>query len=173
MGVNYLSPELEFVRRETENVTRSISADDWLRAPAGKWNSLQILEHLVLSYTGTTKGLLRTMQTGEPQRGKPTLPQRVRRLYVLGMGRFPSGVEAPKQTAPCDGLGNDPMRRFNDALVAMDATLADAEKRFGVNTRVLNHPVLGPLTAQAWRRFHRIHGSHHLKQVAGRANGRP
>ena len=65
------------------------------------------------------------------------------------------------------------MRRFNDALVAMDATLADAEKRFGANTRLLNHPVLGPLTAQAWRRFHRIHGSHHLKQVAGRANGRP
>ena len=148
------------------------SPDAWLRAPKGKWNSLQILEHLVLSYTATTKGLLRTMEAGQPPRGKPDLRQHLRRLYVLGYGRFPAGIEAPQHTVPLKGLGNDPLRRFNDALVAMDATLADAEKRFGPRTRVLDHPVLGPLTAQAWRRFHQVHGRHHLKQVVARAHGR-
>jgi hypothetical protein len=166
-----MSPELEFVRRETERATRGKASDDWLRGPNGKWNSLQILEHLVLSYTATTKGLLRSLEAGQPQSGNPELRQRLRRLYVLGIGRFPPGVESPKQTTPRDSLGSDPLRRFSDALVAMDATLTDAEKRFGVRTRLLNHPILGPLTAQQWRRFHQVHGRHHLKQLVARLNG--
>ena len=166
-----MSPELESVRNQTERTTREVSPEAWLIAPSGKWNSLQVLEHLVLSYTATTKGLLRAMEAGEPQRGKPDLRQRLRRLYVLGVGRFPSGRNAPQHTVPGDGLGEDPLRRFNDALVAMDSTLADAEKRFGAHTRLLNHPVLGPLTAREWRRFHQVHGRHHLAQVATRLNG--
>jgi hypothetical protein len=67
-------------------------------------------------------------------------------------------------------LGAEPLRQFNDALVAMDATLADAEKRFGAKARLLRHPVLGPLTAQQWRRFHEVHGRHHLKQIVAQAN---
>lgn len=165
-----MSPELELVRRETERAMRAAQADALLRAPAEKWNSLQIIEHLFLSYTATTKGLLRTMDEGQPERRKPDVRQRLRSLYVLKVGRFPAGVESPKQTTPRAALGDEPLRRFNDALVAMDATLADAEKRFGARTRVLDHPVLGPLTAQQWRRFHQVHGRHHLKQIAVRVN---
>ena len=169
-GVSSVSPELEFVRRETERTVRDVPADALLRAPAKKWNSIQIIEHLFLSYTATTKGLLRNMEAGEPERSKPDVRQRLRRFYVLKAGRFPSGVESPKHTAPRDSLGNEPLRHFNDALVAMDATLTDAERRFGARTRVLNHPILGPLTAQQWRRFHQVHGRHHLKQIAARVN---
>jgi hypothetical protein len=25
--------------------------------------------------------------------------------------------------------------------------------------------VLGPLSAQQWRRFHQVHGQHHLRQI--------
>ena len=163
-----MSPELEFVRRETERTTRGASADAMLRAPEGKWNSLQILEHLFLSYTATTKGLLRTMQSGQIERLDRTLSHRVRSLYVLGIGKFPPGVESPKQTTPKSSLGSEPLRQFNDALVAMDASLNDAEKRFGSKTRVLVHPILGPLTVQEWRRFHQVHGRHHLQQVQSR-----
>jgi hypothetical protein len=127
---------------------------------------------LFLTYTATTKGLLRTMEAGQPERLERNFGHRVRSIYVLGLGRFPSGAEAPKHTVPRGNLGDDPLRRFNDALVAMDATLADAEKRFGATTRVLLHPALGPLTAQQWRRFHQVHGRHHLKQVAARVSAR-
>jgi hypothetical protein len=165
-----VSPELEFVRRETERATRGITAEGWMRAPEGHWNSLQILEHLLLSYTATTKGLLRTMESGELDRSGPSTGQHLRRFYVLRVGRFPRGVESPKQTRPKSSLGDEPLRQFNDALVAMDATLADVEKRFGTKTRVLRHPILGPLTAQQWRRFHEVHGRHHLKQIVARTN---
>ena len=171
-GVRQVAPELESVRRETERAIHGTSPDAWVSAPPGKWNSLQILEHLTLSYTATTKGLLRTMEQGKPQRAEPDFRQRLRCLYVLGLGRFPAGRDAPQHTLPRAGLGNDPLRRFNDALVAMDATLTDAEKRFGVRTRLLAHPALGPLTAQGWRRFHQVHGRHHLKQVVARLGGR-
>jgi Protein of unknown function (DUF1569) len=166
-----LSPELEFVRREAERATRGVPANALLRAPRGKWNSLQLLEHLMLSYTATTKGLLRTIEAGRPEPSIRSLRHRVGSLYVLRLGRFPDGVEAPKQIVPRGSLGDEPLRRFNDALVAMNATLFDAERRFGARTRVLNHPILGPLTAQQWRRFHQVHGRHHLKQIDARVNG--
>jgi len=165
-----VSPELESVRRETEHATRGMTPERWLRAPEGHWNSLEILEHLMLSYTATTKGLLRTMESGELDRSGPSTGQHFRRFYVLRVGRFPRGVESPKHTRPKAGLGEEPLRLFNDALVAMDAMLADAEKRFGAKTRVLRHPILGPLTANQWRRFHEVHGRHHLKQIVARAN---
>ena len=88
-----MSPELEFVRSETDRATQGISPNAWVRGPNRKWSSLQILEHLVLSYTATTKGLLRATETGLPQLETPDLRQRLRRLYVLGLGRFPSGQE--------------------------------------------------------------------------------
>ena len=123
----------------------------------------------MLSYTATTKGLLRTMESGELDRSGPSAGQYLRRFYVLRVGRFPRGVESPKQTRPKSSLADEPLRPFNDALVAMDAMLADAEKRFGAKTRVLRHPILGPLTAQQWRKFHKVHGCHHLKQVVERS----
>jgi len=165
-----VAPELEAVRRATENATRSASAEALARAPEGKWSSLQVLEHLFLSYTATTKGLLRSLEAGRPEPGGQSFAQRLRRVYVLGIGRFPAGVEAPMQTVPRNILGDDAIRQFNDALVAMDATLTDTERRFGQNARVLRHPVLGPLTAQQWRRFHLVHGRHHLRQIAVRLN---
>ena len=70
---------------------------------------------------------------------------------------------------PGDGLSADSMRHFYDALVAMDSTLFDAERRFGRRAKLLDHPFLGPLNAQEWRLFHRTHTRHHLKQVAERA----
>jgi DinB superfamily len=165
-----LSPELEFVRRETERTTGAASAEALSHAPEGKWSAVQVLEHLALSYSATTKGLLRATQSGQIERGGRTLKQQMRSIYVLGLGIFPAGVEAPKHTVPGAGLGDDPLRRFNDALVAMDSMLVDSEKRFGKSARLLHHPVLGPLTAQQWRRFHEVHGRHHLKQIAARLN---
>jgi hypothetical protein len=164
-----VSPELEHIRREIERIAGGMPAERWRHAPPGKWNCAQILEHLRLSYTATTKGILEAMEIGKPLGGKPTLRDRISTFYVAGLGLFPEGRISPKQTVPKEGAGVESLRQFNDALVAMDATLADAERRFGAGVRLLDHPVIGPLTAQQWRRFHRTHARHHLKQIAQRA----
>jgi hypothetical protein len=164
-----VSPELEQIRREAERLTNEMSKADWHHAPSGKWSCAQIFEHLILSYAATTKGTLQAMEIGKPLGGRPTLRDRISTFYVAGLGLLPAGRTAPQQVTPRDGAGLESLRQFNDALVAMDATLAHAEKRFGSRVKVLNHPILGPLSAREWRRFHRTHARHHLKQIAGRA----
>ena len=165
-----MSPELEQIRREAERLTDEMSQADWHHAPPGKWSCAQIFEHLLLSYTATTKGTLKAMEIGKPLGGRPTLRDRISTFYVAGLGLLPSGRMAPKQTTPKEGIGLESLRQFNDALVAMDATLTDAEKRFGTRVKLLDHPILGPLTAKEWRRFHRTHARHHLKQIARRVS---
>ena len=163
-----MSPELEQIRREVEQLAREASESSWQRTPPGKWSCALIFEHLLLSYTGTTKGLLNAMKAGRPLGSKASLPDRAKALWVTKLGLMPSGRTAPTHITPMNGLALDSMRRFYDALVAMDATLADAERRFGSHVKLLDHPFLGPLNAKEWRQFHRAHTRHHLKQAMAR-----
>ena len=50
----------------------------------------------------------------------------------------------------------------------MDEAIAQCEQRYGSRAMVLDHPVLGPLTARQWRKFHLAHGRHHVKQIRER-----
>lgn len=163
-----MAPELEQIRRAVEAVTRNWSDDDWHRSLPGKWSTGQILEHLLLTYTGTGKGLRRAIEAGRVLTGKASLPHQVRKIAVTRFGFMPRGRTAFRQIAPGEGLAPEDMRHFYDALVAMDASLYDAERRFGKGTNLLDHPFLGPLNAQEWRLFHRTHTRHHLKQIEER-----
>lgn len=163
-----MSPELEHIRSEVERLTLAWTESDWDCALPGKWTSAEILEHLRLTFTGTSKGILKVMEAGRPLGSKPTLADRLRTFWVAKLGFMPSGRTAPKHTVPKNGLDKDSLQRFYDALVAVDATLADAGRRFGGNVKLLDHPFLGPLSAKEWRQFHRAHAKHHLKQIAKR-----
>ena len=160
-----MAPELEQIRREVEAMTHDWSEMHWHRGLPGKWTNAQIFEHLLLTYTGTTKGLHRAMESGNVTETKATLGHRVRKFAVTRLGYMPSGRTAFRQMCPNEGLGPDSMRRFYDALVAMNSSLNDAERRFGKGAQLLDHPFLGPLNAQEWRLFHRTHTRHHLKQI--------
>lgn len=46
----------------------------------------------------------------------------------------------------------------------MDRVIDTCGRRFGTK-RAAAHFLLGPLSAEQWRRFHAIHAGHHLKQV--------
>jgi hypothetical protein len=166
LWVGIVSPELEQIRREVERVAAVMSPDDWAYSAPGKWSCAQILEHLLLSYKATTKGAQAAIQSGKPLGGHPTLKDRLATFYVARLGLLPSGRKAPNQTIPNNGSGIQSLRQFNDALVAMDASLTDAEKRFGSAVKILDHPILGPLDAKDWRRVHLTHARHHLKQIA-------
>jgi len=163
-----VAPELEQIRREVERAISGCSEPEWRQAPPGKWSSAQIFEHLLLTYTGTTKGLRRVLDSGKPLVGVSTWPRRMRKIVVTKFGWMPTGRSAFKQICPEDGVAIESMRHFYDALVAMDATLQDAERRFGRNALLLDHPFLGPLNAREWRLVHRAHTRHHLKQVKER-----
>jgi hypothetical protein len=50
-------------------------------------------------------------------------------------------------------------------VVRMDAVIQECETRFGRSKPIADHPVLGPLTASEWRKFHLVHAKHHAKQI--------
>lgn len=167
-----MSPEFEQIRSEFDRVIAGFTEEDWLRAPGGKWNSILIAEHLALAYAGTTLGLLKMLHSGAPSATKVTLRHRIATFMVAGLGFLPSGRQAPREATPKGKLTPNSMHRLAKALLTLDVRLAQAEKRFGAGTKVLDHPALGPLTAQEWRRFHRTHSRHHLKQIKQRAKRR-
>jgi hypothetical protein len=50
-------------------------------------------------------------------------------------------------------------------ITLMDESLRHCEQRLGKNNKLFNHPVLGGLTGEQWRKFHWLHGRHHIRQV--------
>jgi hypothetical protein len=51
-------------------------------------------------------------------------------------------------------------------LADMDEAISACESKIGGKIKIADHPVLGPLTATQWRKFHMVHTRHHMKQIA-------
>jgi len=156
---------LQRLQEAIASATRDISAEDLQRHPEGKWSTAEVLEHLYLTYTGTTKAFERCLQAGEPQARTPMLMDRMRAFVVTGLGHLPEGRKSPKHALPRGMAVEEVVRDIGPRISAMDDQIAQCEARFGKRTRVLDHPILGPLTGRQWRKFHWVHGQHHLKQI--------
>ena len=156
---------LKRLREAITSATRGMTAEDLVRHPEGKWSTAEVLEHLCLTYTGTVKGFERCLQAGKPLARTPMLKDRMRTFVVTGLGHLPKGRKAPERTQPRGMLADEVTREIGPRISAMEELIAECEARFGKRTRVLDHPVLGPLTARQWRKFHWVHGRHHVKQI--------
>ena len=157
---------LEKLKQALESAIDGMSSEQLAWHPAaGKWCAAEVLEHLYLTYTGTIKGFERVLESGKPLASPASLRHRTRSLVVLGFGYLPNGRQAPAVTRP-KGLPAEKVRaEFAGKIAAMDAIIAQCEARIGRSTPLLDHPVLGPLTAGQWRKFHCVHGRHHHKQL--------
>jgi hypothetical protein len=159
---------LERLQQELEDATGSASTSDLAQAPAGKWNSAQILEHLLLTYKNTTRGLEKCREQGTPLARRVTLKDRVATLLVVNFGYIPEGRKAPERAMP-RGMASDEVRQeVVPELQKMAAAFDECERTFGARTKLLDHPFLGPLTADEWRKFHWVHGRHHARQIRER-----
>jgi DinB superfamily len=156
---------LDKLKHSLESAIEGMSNEQWSWHPPGKWCAAEVLEHLYLTYTGTIRGFERVMTSGKPLGSRPSMSDRVKTLVVVGCGHMPAGVKAPAVAVP-KGL---PMEKvcaeFGAKIGEMDAIIAQCEARFGPRVHVLDHPILGPLTAPQWRKLHVVHGRHHHKQL--------
>jgi hypothetical protein len=147
-----------------------LSAEQMQRGPAGGWTRQQVVEHLLLSYRSTARGLQKTLIQKHGPRGAPTFRNRVSKFVLLTCGYFPRGREAPEPVRPA--ASESPMSgaqlasTLRNALTEMETAIDAAEAQLGERTRILRHHVLGPLTAREWRKFHAVHARHHVKQLA-------
>ena len=157
-----------YLQRLQDGITSAIAGMDvaaLTRHPEGKWCAAQVLEHLYLTYEGSVKGFERCLQEGRPLVHAATLKDRVGTLLVTGLGYFPEGRKAPERTVPRGMAAEEVVKAITAKLASMDELITQCETRFGRSTRILDHPVLGPLTARQWRKFHLAHAQHHVKQI--------
>jgi len=134
----------------------------------GRWSVAEIVEHLDRTYTGTVKGLERCLEAGAPRVTSSTLKGRAQRFWVVTLGRFPTGIPAPRHVIPSGEMRlSEIVARTSTHLAAMDDALARAGARFGQRS-VMDHPILGPFTVSHWARFHFVHTRHHCRQIAER-----
>jgi hypothetical protein len=164
---------LQQLHRELEDALGDSPPSDLGKAPAGKWTSAQILEHLYLTYAGTNKGIAKCLETGAPLATAATMMHRMKTLLVVSLGYLPNGVKAPERATP-KGMPAEEVRQSIFAeLERMDAGLDECERKFGAGTKIMDHPILGPLTAGQWRKFHWVHGRHHARQIRERTGRGP
>jgi hypothetical protein len=164
---------LERVVSQINSEVLSLDAETSQLQPNGlpyRWSAQQVVEHLVLGYRLTSGALETRLNKGRLSRNqKRTCLQWSLQLMILTFGKLPRGVPALDELMPVTGsfaamdgqqLG-DLMRREMDA---MDKLFDACRRKFGME-RVAVHPFLGPLRVDQWRRFHVVHGLHHLTQL--------
>jgi hypothetical protein len=155
---------LERLQQSVSSAIAGLSAEEMSWRPPGKWSAAEVFEHLYLTYTGTIKGFERVVAAGNPFITSPSWTQRARKLVVLGLGYLPSGREAPSFTRPRGLPTEKVLAEIVPKIAEMDDFLCRCEENLG-RGKLLDHPILGPLTASEWKKFHLVHGRHHLKQV--------
>ena len=159
-----MEPHLERLQHTLNAAIAGFSTEQLTWHPEGKWSAAEVLEHLYLTYTGTIKGFERVLEAGKPIVTPATLKQRVGIVVVLGFSHLPSGREAPKMARPRGLPQEKVLAEIVPKIAEMDDFLSRCEQKMG-HRKLLDHPILGPLTAAQWRKFHLVHGLHHIKQI--------
>jgi Protein of unknown function (DUF1569) len=164
---------LERVVSQISSELRYLDADATQMHPKGleyKWNAQQVIEHLVLGCRLTTESLETRLKKGRLSRKQNgTYLQWSLQMMILSFGSLPQGVPALEETMPTPGRfaamsGRELSDLLRREIEAMDTALDACRQRFGIG-RVGTHPWLGPLRVDQWRRFHAVHGHHHLTQL--------
>ena len=160
-----MDSRLDKLKESLQSAVEGMSSEQLSWHPPGKWCAAELLEHLYLTYTGTIKGFERVVKNGKPLASRASMAQRVLTLMVVGLGHMPAGRKAPAMVLP-KGLPAEEVRnQIGAKMAAMDLIIAQCEARFGRRVRLLDHPILGPLSAPQWRKLHLVHGQHRLKQI--------
>ena len=77
----------------------------------GKWSAAQVLEHLYLTYTGTTKGLEKVLTRGAPLATKPSMAQRVLTFVVVRLRPHTCRTRGPRNRAAEGAAGGAGAKR--------------------------------------------------------------
>lgn len=160
-----MDSRLQRLHDAVTSVTHGMTRDETSRHPDGKWCCAEILEHLLLTYAGTIKAMELCLTGDKPAARVPTFKERIGIFVVTRLGYMPEGRTAPERARPRGMEAEQAAAEIGPKLVAMDEIISECEVRFGKQARVREHPILGPLTCEQWRKFHVVHGEHHLRQI--------
>ena len=137
------------------------------RGPA--WSTQDVIEHLLLTYRSTGALFDRYLTRNTPSQKSRQMKHRVLQFLVIRCGGFPRGVNSPEHAQP--GKSGMPPMSGDELSTCMRSELEKLDAKIDECRQVFEkrpfaaHFIFGPLTADQWRRFHFVHGNHHLKQL--------
>ena len=141
-----------------------MSPEDLSRHPEGKWSSAEILDHLNQTYRGTIKNCERCLAAGKSG-SVDRKSKRWQRRIVIWLGYIPSGRKSPVGAL----LRGTPVAQLTTEILEniqrMESVIEKCDREYGRGKEIAEHPVLGPLTAREWQKFHWLHGRHHARQI--------
>ena len=165
-----MDADLAHARAAIRAATCDLTVERIAREVPGRWSIGEILEHLLLGFETNVAALEKALAAGATLASRPTFVQLLTRILVVDFGYFPR-AQAPNSVQPRGSVGAEQVREaIDEALVRLDAVLDRAAERFGEGTPLLKHRYFAALTVRQWRRFHRRHTLHHLRQVRARAS---
>jgi hypothetical protein len=133
-----------------------------------KWTVQQHVEHLCLTYRSSIKALEARISKGRPSLARPMLRQQLMHFTIISCGFFPRGQSSPPAVSPGSLVlpsdGPALSSSYRQELDELDQAIDNAQRVFD-GRPCATHLVLGPLSAEQWRRFHLVHGRHHLTQI--------
>ena len=150
---------------ELTKVINGMSVEDLSRHPEGKWSSAEILDHLNLTYRGTIKNCERCLAAGKSGASVHRNSKRWQRRVVIWLGYLPSGRKSPEPALPRGTPIPQLTTEIFENITRMENVIAACDAQFGRGEPIAEHPILGPLTAREWRKFHWVHGRHHARQI--------
>lgn len=160
----YLGRCLHMILDATAGITPEAAA----RRAGDRWSVVEIVEHLQRAYSGTAKGLERSVEKGAPLATTATFKQSLQVFALINLGYFPHGRQAPKHIVPTGAIAlPEVIAGVKRDLAWLDAAAVKAQEAFG-SAKVLDHPILGAFTVDQWLRFHLVHTRHHEKQIRAR-----
>ena len=160
-----MNPSLQQLQTQISAAVAGWSEEQLSLRRGDKWSAGEILEHLLLTYEGTTRALERCLHSGRTLATPPTLRQRLIAFALLTTRYMPKGRKSPERALPKGRPVLTVAAQIAPQVGTMDDAMTRCEEKFGRHTKVLDHPVLGAFTVQQWRSFHCIHGQHHLQQL--------
>jgi len=84
------------------------------------------------------------------------------------------GAEAPSVSRPRGVPGEQVRAGIIPAIQKMDEVIGRCEAAVGSDVKILDHPILGPLTVMQWRKLHLVHGNitrNRFEGEAGKVSG--
>ena len=140
-----------------------------LRTPGrpDSWTIQQICEHLRLTYVKTHEAMGVRIAKGVATKTRVTPTGRAVQALITRLGYFPRKRAAPAIVRPgtLEPLcGEVVFAAMAADLDAMSAAIDEVEQLLG-RGRIANHAVMGPMSMAQWRRFHLVHGRHHMRQI--------
>jgi hypothetical protein len=148
-----------------QEAARGMAIEELSRHAPGKWCTAEILDHLAQTFSSSAKALERHLSKGEPAGRRATLMEWLSVLVVVKAGHLPGGRKAPAFAEPQGIEAAQALPYFCETLSLMDDAIMRCEQKFGASAKIAAHPILGPLTADEWRKFHWVHTRHHVRQV--------